>query len=275
MKTGDLTTLATAKVWLNIPGAGNDDTGASDPILTRLITAASATVLDFLNREGDIGLRTVTERYDTFGGDRIILKQWPAHRIVSVSIGEQSIGDAGQGGASGFRLQDTASANGGQQKLAFVGLRLPTAQQGVEVVYEAGYVRDEVRELPEAAENATTVQITTYSALLTDHGVTDADGAALTRVRTGTPATGEYKVSEAGTYTFAADRAGEAVTLRYSFVPSVIEDTVIQMIGQKFKAKDNIGVSSKSLGGQESIVFDKRDMTPSMREALQSFRRIA
>jgi hypothetical protein len=274
MKSGDLTTLATAKVWLNIPGAGNEDSGAADPILNRLITAASAIVLDHLNRE-DLGLRTVTERYDTFGGDRLILKQWPVHRIVSVRIREQSIDDAGQGSASGYRLQDTASANGGQQKLAFVNMRLPNEQQGVEVVYEAGYVRDEDRELPEAAENATTVSVTAYSAMIAEHGVTDADGVALTRIRTGAPAAGEYKVTESGVYTFDASRAGETMTLRYSYVPAVLEDTVIQMVGQKFKAKDNIGVSSKNLAGQESIVFDKRDFTPSMREALASFRRIA
>lgn len=274
MKSGDLTTIATAKVWLNIPGAGQEDTGAADPILNRLITAASAIVLEHLRR-ADLGLRTVTESYDTFGGDRIILKQWPAHRIVSVRAGEQSIDDAGLGGASGFRLQDTASANGGQQKLSFIRMRLPNAQQAVEVVYEAGYVRDEARELPEAAENATTVSVTAYSALIAEHGVTDADGVELTRIRTGAPAAGEYKVTEAGVYTFHADRAGETMTLRYSFVPAVIEDVVIQMVGQKYKAKDNIGVTSKSLGGQESVVFDKRDLLPSMRDALASFRRIA
>lgn len=275
MKSGDLTTLATAKVWLNIPGAGAEDTGAADPILNRLITAASAIVLDHLNRGPDLGLRTVTETYDAWGGDRLILKQWPAHSITAVRAHGRTLDSAAQGSRTGYRLQDIESANGGQQKLAFVNMRLPNEQQSVEVVYEAGYVRDEDRELPEPAENATTVQVQVYSTLLADHGVTDADGVALTRVRTGTPATGEYKVSESGTYTFAADRGGETVTIRYSYVPAVLEDAVIQMIGTKFKAKDNIGVSSKSLGGQETVVFDKRDLTPSLRESLSSFRRVA
>jgi len=272
MKPGDLTTIASVKAWLGIPAPGSEDSGHADGLLARLISAASEIVLQHLNRPS-LNLRTVTETYDAWGGTQLVLKQFPVTQVLSVGFNGRDQGPSTGLGVNGWRLQDAENANGAQQLLSFHGVRLPNERQSVEVVYEAGYQRAETRELPEAVGDAATVQVVPYNQLLEDLGVTH-DGDALERIRTGAPASGEYKVSETGTYTFASDIGGDEVVIRYSFVPSAIEDAVIQIIGQKFKARDSIGVSSKNLGGQESVVFDKADLTKSAREALIPYKRL-
>lgn len=274
MRQGDLTTIANVRAWLGMgEGSAFQASVASDPLLTRLITAASEMVLQHLNRS-HLEVRTVTETHNgPPGAPQIVLKQFPVTRIVSVRFYDALITASVRGGP-GYVLSDRDTAAGAQQTLSFLGPRPPAAPGAVTVEYEAGYSLEETRTVPDPVGEAQTVTVTPYATFLRDLGVT-YDGAALSRVTTGTPGAGQYKVSSEGVYTFPAAMAGDEVTIAYSHVPSVIEDCVIQLIGQKFKAKDNIGVSSKTLGGQETIVFDKRDMTQNIRDALTPYRRVA
>jgi hypothetical protein len=269
MKPGDLTTLATAKVWLGIPIPGSEDTGASDALLTRLISSASGVVLSYLGRTS-LGATDVVETYDGFGGDVLVLRQWPVNAIASIEFDGRSdpVPEAVNGASGWRRAQDGAAC----RQVSFHGFQMPDGRQSVTVTYNAGYRASEARELPEAADGAQTVSVTAYFCLVEDFGVT-IDGVAQTRVKTGTPGTGEYKLV-GSTYQFPAAIEGEAVVLDYSYVPAAIEDAVIQMVGTKFKAKDNIGVSSKTLGGQETVVFDKRDLSQSIKDVLQPYRRV-
>lgn len=269
MRPGDLTTLENVKQWLAI----DTDVVGADALLVRMISAASLTILQFLQRES-LAFRSISETRDGWGGTQIVLKNWPVLAITSVVVFGRDVPQAAGAGSAGYRLQDLEDANGGQQTLFFINTRLPNERQSVVVTYDAGYVRDEARTLPEAASGADTVPVQTYNLALVDLGVTGPDGEPMERIKTGDPAAGQYRYADGGLYTFAATQAGDDVVIRYSYVPSAIEDAVIQMIGTRYKGKDNIGVSSKTLGGQETVVFDKRDISPSMREMLQSYRRV-
>lgn len=270
MKPGDLTTIEAVKTWLSI----ETTTPALDTLLSRMISAASETVLQYMNRT-TLALREVTETYDTWdGAPQIVLKSWPVHSIASVVYQNRPIEPSNTPGSMGYRLQDIENAQGGQQLLSFIGYRLCRERQSMTVTYSAGYVRDETRELPEAAEGAATVAITTYNAMIQDLGVL-YDGDPLVKVTTGTPTAGQYRVSQNGTYTFPASMAGDEVVIRYSYVPSAIEDTVIQLIGKRFAGKSSQGYLSKTLGGQETVTFDKSDLSPQLRDNLMTFKRVA
>ncbi|KVG33865.1 phage head-tail connector protein [Burkholderia diffusa] len=80
MATGDLTTLANAKAWLNVPSNVTGD----DAMLGRLITAASQFVQTYLNRT--IASTTYSEKHTGSGSNTLALPNYPITAVSSVAI---------------------------------------------------------------------------------------------------------------------------------------------------------------------------------------------
>ena len=80
MAAGDLTTLDNVKAWLALPA----EPGASDNLLSLLITAASSFVVGYLGR--DLIPTSYTEVYDGTGAAWLMLRQAPIIAVRSVSF---------------------------------------------------------------------------------------------------------------------------------------------------------------------------------------------
>src|SRR5882757_4552222 len=113
MANGDLTTLDHVKQWLDIP---LDDVTA-DPLLLRMISAASRFVLGYLNRPGLVA-QDVMEVYDGYGSNIMMLRQWPVISLSSIQFSgvnltpaNQAVGNPRQ---NGYFLESSQSAGGAQ-----------------------------------------------------------------------------------------------------------------------------------------------------------------
>ncbi len=122
----DLTDLSNVKSWLGLPG----EPGPSDALLAQLITAASAFVADYLNR--NLLSATYTETYDGTGTRLLLLRQAPITAVQSVSFCGRILTTQADpiAGTPGFHF------NG--RRLSLVGEHFP---QGAPVVvtYTAGF----------------------------------------------------------------------------------------------------------------------------------------
>lgn len=118
-----LVTLADVKDWLGIT-----DT-ASDARLTRLITAASAAVENYVNYPFLTGSRT--EVRDGQGMDRMMLQNWPVTAVASLSIGGTAVTAATTPTGTGFRFDDTM--------LYLNGYLFTAGFQNVQISYTSGY----------------------------------------------------------------------------------------------------------------------------------------
>ncbi len=124
--SGDLTTLDNVKAWL--PDMAS--VTAYDPILSRLITAASNAVCVYTGRSS-FDVESYSELYDGRARPFIVLRQWPALSVSSVFVG------------SSFEPQpwtlEPPVAGGGAQKLMLERGAFPRGVSNVTVTYQAGY----------------------------------------------------------------------------------------------------------------------------------------
>jgi hypothetical protein len=126
MAAGDLTDLAGVKAWLGLPA----DTGASDALLSALITAVSGWITDYLGR--DLTPTSYAEIYDGHGGTAMLLRQAPITAVQSVSFCGQTLTTPADPVAltPGFLFDD--------RRLSLLGYCFPQ-RSPVVVVYTAGY----------------------------------------------------------------------------------------------------------------------------------------
>lgn len=254
-----LTTLTAVKEWL---GISTDD---SDAGLQRMIDAVSRFILNYLSRP-TLLRSTYSWNFMGNGKSSLLLPNWPVLGITSVGVGSMNIPPVAYTGAnmsSGYYLSPERP---GYRELLLNGYDF---RGGVEIVYEAGFEASETDTIP-----ATPFQLTptTGGAWSTNVGVT-IDGVAATEVASGPPTAGQYVVDE-GVYTFAAADANKTAVMTYSYVPYDIAFAATEMVGEWYKRKDRIGVLSKTLGGQETVVFNNQDMSSPSRSALQPYRNI-
>lgn len=256
--TERLTTLTAVRDWLNIT------TDTSDPMLVRVIDAVSQYVLNYLNRTS-FQRATYTQNFRGYGKPSVMLQSWPVLSVTSVdSDGVSFLASTFLNGVpgTGYYVSDPRDAP------QFLHLRGGSFTQGGfgMVVYEAGFEASEDTEIPADPFQITASLFGVWSSNL---GVV-IDGAPATLV-TSTPTTGQYKVDDWGTYTFALADVGKDVTLNYSYTPHAVSLAATEIVGEWFKRKDRIGLMSKSLGGQETVTFSQADMTKSSRSMLQAF----
>ena len=97
MAYGDLTTLGDVKAWLKTGQAAFPDT--DDTLLTRLITAASRFIQNWLNRP--IASADWQEVRDGTGGQRLTFANFPVTAVLSLSIDGLTIPPAPDEGGFG------------------------------------------------------------------------------------------------------------------------------------------------------------------------------
>lgn len=265
MATGDLTTLSHVKDWLGIPS----DNTTADALLSRLISSASKAILNQINRSG-LAAMQFNDRYDGFGSNFMLLRQWPVIAVQSIQFCGQSIvtPSTGNPSSNGFLLEDSDSFAGGQQQLTLIGYWFPPGRMNIQVAYTAGYQQTETDTVPAMMP----YNISTQNTWMSDGGVT-LSGVALTKVASN-PGITEYSVSAAGVYSFNAALASAQVAITYSYVPQDLEQACWELVSERYKYKDRIGLNSKTLGGQETMVFDTKAFTSYVMELIQPYTRV-
>lgn len=271
MGAGNLTTLPHLKTWLNIDPDVVDV--ASDAFLTRLIRAASAFCLNYMQRT-QIELTQYDDTYDGYGNEFMLLRQYPVTDVLSLSFNGRQIAAAmGNGVTDAYRqgyVLEKPTDKGAQQRLSLYGYRFPRGRSLVMVSYKAGFVCvGETMDVPEDSPYTAT----TVNTWLQNEQLRGPDGVIWAQVASD-PGPEQYSADKLGVYTFNVADAGAEVSVDYSYVPPDIEQAAWEMVGERYNYKDRIGVNSKSLGGQETVSFSNKDMSDYIETLLNPFIRV-
>jgi hypothetical protein len=269
MAADDLTNLTAAKAWLGLPAAPSPN----DATLTALITAASRAIYAWLSRPALLP-RVYSETLDG-ESQRVLLRQWPVLSVQSVSIDGCAIMPVGAPlgrPGSGYLLQGADSAPPGRpQALDIFGWTVPRGRQNVAVAYTAGYaISGEAQTVPSASPWQI-APAAPYGGWGDDLGVAYAASGAALRLGTA-PASGQYSVAS-GLYSFSAADSGAAVAISYGFIPQDVAQATTELVAERFRAADRIGLRSKTVGGQETVSFDTSAMSATVLALLQPYRR--
>lgn len=268
-----LTTLAHTKDWLGIETANSD----ADDYLLRLIKSASQFALNYMQRDS-ISSQTYTEIYDGYGNQFMVLRQFPATEILTLSLLGKPVSAAGGDGVNspwtdGYVLEAPKTAPA-QQRLTLFNQRFPHARSSVYVTYKSGYLINGESHI--SALDPTTEPVSTFYTWTQDLGVTMVNGTTLVKVDFAPDALldMQYCCDSDGNYYFAAAQSETTVLITYSYIPPDVEQAVWELVGERYRMQDRIGVSSKSLGGQETVSYDIRAMSPYIRELLNPYKRV-
>lgn len=273
---GDLVTLANVKAWLNLPASSPDD-----GTLGMLITQISRKIISEINRTSLLP-KTFTETRDGNGKQAMMLRNYPVTAIASLTVDGGTVLAApalkpGVSMANGFLFdQPDPEPPGQSQSILLRGSYFNRGRQNVIVTYTAGY---QVSAEPMIAATAVTAQ-QPYGAWGSDLGVVNAaTGAALTKVA-GAPAAGQYQISTGsnavvGGYVFNAADAGTAILASYGYIPSDLAGAAMEWVAERYRYRDRIGMSTKSLGGQETTSFAITNVPTFIKDALQQYTRVA
>ncbi len=63
-------------------------------------------------------------------------------------------------------------------------------------------------------------------------------------------------------------------TAGYAATPPDVEQAVIELVGERFRARDRIGLSAKTLGGQETTAFATKAFNDTIAALLAPYRRV-
>ena len=272
MSPYDLTSLASVKAWLGLPAAA----GPNDATLAALVTAASRAVMAALGRLALLP-QACTETLD-LETRRVILRQWPVLGVSSVlwrGIVIPPDANPDPEASMGYALQPGDFAPPGRpQALDLFGSIYRPGRQSLVVSYRAGYaVQGETQTVPSAAPYELAA-LAPYGPWASDLGATyAATGAALSPVSLA-PGAGQYAAS-GGVYTFSAADAGKTVSIGYGYVPQDLSQAATELAAWRFRAAERIGLTSKSLGGQETIAYDTSAIPAPILAMLQPYKRIA
>ena len=127
MASGDLTTLADVKSWLQT--GQNAFPTIDDALLTRLITGASQYIQTWLNRQ--IAMADYLEVRDGTGGQRLQFACFPVLAVLSLAIDGHAVPPALSSNSAGYSFSPT--------QLAVCGYRFNRGVQNVIISYMAGY----------------------------------------------------------------------------------------------------------------------------------------
>ena len=263
MTSSDLTTLAAVKAWLSI----TSDT--TDAQIGGLITSVSRAIYSAMQRPNILPM-TYSEAIAGNHADKITLRNWPVNSILSMVVGTQTIVASPGFDQPGYVIETVDPAPPSRPAVIHRrGGHFWGRFASIAVTYKAGYQVTETLTVAGGAATATAP----YGAWASDQGVTyAATGIALSAVA-GSPAQGQYSVA-AGDYTFNAADDGAGVVVSYGFIPADLAQSAIEWTAQRFKAQSNIGLRSKSLGGQETISYDTGAMPAAVTAMIQPYKRV-
>jgi hypothetical protein len=217
------------------------------------------------------------------------LNNLPVYNVSSLKVSGIDIPKSGDNGV----LQPGYGFDSGQVWLAPVGpisnrfnssmFELIHGVGNIVVKYDAGFMVLPALDVPYAdaglypAEAHTIPSVSPYTVSTdqlwaSDNGAFYAIGTVALTPVFGTPAVGQYSVSD-GTYTFAAADAGKEVLISYGYIPADIEQACLEMVGLRFREKDRIGQVSKAIGG-ETVSFSQKDMPDDVKTLLNQYRKV-
>lgn len=253
----DLTTLFAVKQYL-----AQTSTGA-DPLISSLIARESRAIERYTSRRFPF-VQNAAKRLDGTGTGMLMLPDQPIIGIDALSIGGVEVPVATTEGGTGYLFDDTTIYLG-------AGQRFPMGRQNVVCSWRAGY-RESVEALVPAG-NTPTLWIQDPGTPAVVYAVTkESDGTPLA-LTANAPAAGEYQFN-APHLIFAAADAALAIVVDMAFIPGPVEQACIEMVGLDIKQRENLGVKSKTLA-QETVSYEGAGMTPSVKEMLGPYRKVA
>nr|WP_252393848.1 hypothetical protein [Candidatus Rhodoblastus alkanivorans] len=259
--------MAQLKAHLGVQSNGDDF------VLSVLISQISRAIAAYINRPF-IWPRDVVDAFDGNGRDRIQLRHWPVISVSSVSIDGQAVLQAATPQSVGWLLEPSdLEPPGAMQMVMLRGGVFMRGWQNVSIAYRAGYqVSGEAVVVPSLAPFF--VQAAQpFGAFVSDMGATYADGAALSCVPAN-PGAGQYVLDGGGGYYFSAADAGRSLLLNYGYAPSDLALCALEWAADRYRYRERIGMTSKSLGGQETTAFRISAMPDFVAMALRNFARI-
>lgn len=102
-----------------------------------------------------------------------------------------------------------------------------------------------------------------------------ATTAAASHLQPPLPGGGHQRLSLIGAV-FPRGRSNITVTYSagYPAIPPDIAQAVIELVGERFKTRDRIGQTARTLGGQETTAFSTVAMSPTVAALLAPYRRV-
>jgi len=263
MAAGDLTTLDNVKAWLN-SGSAQAQPGADDKLLARLITAASGWVPTYLSRS--IVPQQYSDTYNGSGTTRQYLRNRPVVTVTSLLVDGVAIQPSTPPPlGNGYLFDDSM--------VYLVWGNFPMFAQNVQVTYIAGFQTSQNVSAPGVLFSVAGLA-QTWNA---DRGVSYTGGLPLAQVASG-PAVGQYSVSfqsnGLAAYNFNAADAGAALTITFGYTPADLEQSVIELVGETYKRRTRIGISSSHLA-QQSTSFSVKVLNEAALDNLNKYKNVA
>lgn len=263
----NLTTLAAVKTYLGIA------TTTQDQFISSLIPRASDQVQRYCAQEFP-SKSYAGYRLSGTGTDRIVLPGPPLLSVSAVQIGSTVVTASPDGmtqpgyAFQGNTLQLLPGLYG--DSVGYGGVtRFVKGVNNVMVSWIGGYQESETAFVP----TGNTVAPSTGGTPAVSVGVTyTGNGVALAQVGSA-PAAGQFAFN-AGVYSFSSADYNKQVTMTYYYVPAAVEQAAIEMVGLKLKQRDNLGIRSKSLAG-ENITYEDKGITPAVASMLMPYVRRA
>jgi hypothetical protein len=262
----DLITIQNVKDWLNSTGQVQFPTG-SDQLLQRLVTAVSAFATKYLQRT--LQPANYSEVYNGFDTRAITLRNSPVISVSSVTLGTQAITARTQVGSYGYAFDSSTLYMDG-------GGIFCRGVQNVAVSYRAGLQQTDATTVA-SNPSASPLTVTQLSRPWnSDQGVAYSMGAPFTPVTVPPTVAGTYQLiaDSSGTaqYNFATADAGAAITVTYGYTPEDVVQALVEIAGERFKARSRIGEVSQNLGHGQVVSFSRLDMNESIRTLLNPWR---
>jgi gp6-like head-tail connector protein len=278
MAASDLTTLADVKAWLNTTGTfGTTD----DALLTRLITAASQFLKNWLSR--DIVLTNYTELRDGVGSQSFSFANFPVTAVYAVNVAGVNIPPIPQ--TSGTLTTSGATA-AGDPTLTFANV--PSwVVQGLTITdpTTAG-----------AVPSATTVESTTPTTVVMSQNAAGSGVASGDLIVFG-PAPGGIVIPQISSFYppagyvnsptklvilgYCVPRQPLCVSLiyqaGYATVPPDIAQACIELVALRYRLeRQHPGVTADHIGtaAGDGVTYSQKDMNEWMRTTLQQYRNV-
>lgn len=270
----NLTTLGNLKSWLKVKSSDDDN------LLQRLITQVSGLIYSYLQRPSFVKT-TYTDVRNGSGTRRVWLENWPVIAVSSVMIGNTTVPQAPNAPpltqAGWYLTPWDGLPPGDMQTVDLCFYDFCKGLANVAINYTAGYVvQNEAQTITAATDQVVANQI--YGSWAADNGVTYANGTALTAIASGTPSAGQYVPpilsNGNGAYQFASADHNAAILLSYSFIPAPIEQACIEWASERYRYRERIGETSRSVGSQETASYSIKGMPEQIREMLDPYRKL-
>ena len=262
---GDLTTLARVTDWLNA-GTTAPFPPDDNPLLSRLITACSGFIQNYLSRA------IVPQQYvETFNGNNQAIRFVKNRPILSVSAvsmnGTAIAASPAAPNQSGYAFDDT--------RLYLIGWVWLSGFQNCSITYVSGFQTTTQQTI---VNNPAPTPVSGFEYPFNqDMGVT-VGGVALTKITAGDPASGEYKVAALTDgsfgYYFNADVDGQTATITYGYTPYDLGQVVIETVGEAYKRRSRIGQTSINLGNGQTVQFSLKDFNAANCTLLNQYKNV-